>query len=170
MGIGRSNVGKSSLVNMVTNRKSLAYTSKTPGKTQQFNYFAVNDKAERLREVKYGDKLDGEKDLDSFYIVDLPGFGFAKVPEEQRNKWSSFMSEYIQSRKTLSVIFHLADSRHGPTSEDVKIMKKFGEILPKKVNYILVLTKADKNVKGSKNKGGKVSRRVMDSLRNTLKA
>ena len=69
--VGRSNVGKSSLVNMVTNRKSLAYTSKRPGKTQQFNFFAVNDKPGREKEIKYGDEVDGEKDSDSFYLVDL---------------------------------------------------------------------------------------------------
>lgn len=71
--IGRSNVGKSSLVNMVTNRKSLAYTSKRPGKTQQFNYFAVNDKPGKEKEVKYGDYVPGDKDPDSFYMVDVPG-------------------------------------------------------------------------------------------------
>ena len=72
--VGRSNVGKSSLVNMVTNRKSLAYTSKRPGKTQQFNFFAVNDKPGREKEIKYGDEVDGEKDTDSFYLVDLREF------------------------------------------------------------------------------------------------
>eukprot|EP00956_Cyclotella_meneghiniana_P045806 scaffold385551_cov122-Cyclotella_meneghiniana.AAC.1 len=70
--IGRSNVGKSSLVNMITNRKSLAFTSKTPGKTQQFNYFSVNDKPDLERQIRYGDDVGGSKDLDSFYIVDLP--------------------------------------------------------------------------------------------------
>mmetsp|Transcript_16462 Transcript_16462/g.25120 ORF Transcript_16462/g.25120 Transcript_16462/m.25120 type:complete len:583 (+) Transcript_16462:82-1830(+) len=168
--IGRSNVGKSSLVNMITNRKSLAYTSKTPGKTQQFNFFAVNDKPERAREIRYGDDVGGEKDLDSFYIVDLPGFGFAKVPENIRNEWSKLMSDYVQSRKTLKTVFHLIDSRHGSTSEDVKIMKQLGEIMPKNVKYVVVLTKADKNVKGmTKKNEGKVSRDVMESLRETMK-
>jgi GTP-binding protein EngB required for normal cell division len=84
----------------------LAYTSKTPGKTQQFNFFAVNDKPEKEREVRYGDDIKGEKDPDSFYMVDLPGFGFAKVPDKQRQEWAKFMSEYIETRKTLKVIFH----------------------------------------------------------------
>ena len=79
--IGRSNVGKSSLVNMLCNRKALAFTSKRPGKTQQFNYFAVNDKPEIVRELKYGDEVGGKRDEDSFYIVDPPGYGFAKVSE-----------------------------------------------------------------------------------------
>jgi len=170
--IGRSNVGKSSLVNMVTNRKTLAYTSKTPGKTQQFNYFAVNDKPGRIREIRFDDTVEGEKDPDSFYIVDLPGFGFAQVPDKQRQDWSEFMSQYVQTRKTLKVIFHLVDARHGPTSEDVKIMKQLGQILPRKVNYVAVLTKTDKNMKGGtskKKKIGKVTRTVMEALRLRLK-
>jgi GTP-binding protein len=131
----------------------------------------VNDKPDREREIKYGDELQGEKDLDSFYIVDLPGFGYAKVPEKQKQEWSRFMQEYMQSRKTLKVIFHLVDSRHGPASEDARIMKQIGEILPSRVKYVVVLTKADKNVKGStKSNEGKVSRDVMDSLRQTMKA
>lgn len=169
--IGRSNVGKSSLVNMVTNRKSLAYTSKRPGKTQQFNYFAVNDKPGREKEIRYGDTVEGEKDLDSFYIVDLPGFGFAKVPDQQRKEWADFMSEFLAKRRTLKVVFHLVDGRHGPIDEDSTIMKQVGESLPKNVAYVVVLTKADKNVKGpSKKKTGKVSIDVLNSVRETMKA
>lgn len=168
--IGRSNVGKSSLINMATNRKSLAYTSKTPGKTQQFNFFAVNDKPGREKEVKYGDKVEGEPDADSFYLVDLPGFGFAKVPEALRQGWSSFMGEYLAKRKTLKVVFHLIDSRHGPIDEDSNIMKQVKENLPKNVAYVIVLTKSDKNVKGSSKKNlGKVSQKVMDDLREAMK-
>jgi len=153
----------------VTNRKSLAYTSKTPGKTQQFNFFAVNDKPDREKEIKYGDVIVGEKDLDSFNIVDLPGFGFAKVPDHIRRDWSEFMSQYITSRKTLRVLFHLVDARHGPTEEDAKIMKLVGEILPKRVTYVVVLTKADKNVKGSTKNSGKVTQDVMQKVRDTMK-
>lgn len=161
--IGRSNVGKSSLVNMVTNRKSLAYTSKRPGKTQQFNFFAVNDKPGREKEIKYGDELAGEKDKDSFYIVDLPGFGYAKVPNEQRTRWSEFMREYVVHRRTLRVLFHLVDGRIGATDEDSAIMKQIGESMPSRVTYVVVLTKADKN----KNPG-KVPRDVMTGLRETM--
>lgn len=169
--IGRSNVGKSSLVNMITNRKSLAYTSKTPGKTQQFNFFAVNDKPGREKEIKYGDKVVGKKDDDSFYLVDLPGFGFAKVSDEQKQQWSSFMGEYLETRRNLKVVFHLIDSRHGPIDEDSNIMKQVGENLPANVAYVVVLTKADKNVKGSNpknNKAGKVSKDVMNKLREVM--
>lgn len=168
--IGRSNVGKSSLVNMITNRKSLAYTSKRPGKTQQFNFFAVNDKPGREREIKFGDVVPGEKDPDSFYIVDLPGFGFAKVPQKQRQEWADFMAEYISNRKNLRALFHLVDARHGPIDEDMRIMKEVGESLPKRVKYVVLLTKGDKNVKGpSKKNSGRVSREVMEKLRQTMK-
>lgn len=177
--IGRSNVGKSSLINMITNRKSLAYTSKRPGKTQQFNFFAVNDKVGREREIKYGDVVEGEKDEDSFYIVDLPGFGYAKVPEAQRQEWLAFMHEYICNRKTLRCVFHLIDSRHGPTDEDAAIMQQLANDLPNgkdKVSYVVVLTKADKNVKGvassasggNSQKAGKVPRAVMQQLRDVM--
>jgi GTP-binding protein len=168
--IGRSNVGKSSLINMATNRKSLAYTSKTPGKTQQFNFFAVNDKSGREKEIKYGDKVEGERDADSFYLVDLPGFGFAKVPEAQRRGWATFMGEYLANRKSLKVVFHLIDSRHGPIDEDSNIMKQVKENLPKSVAYVIVLTKADKNVKSSNSKKnfGKVSQQVMNDLNEAM--
>jgi len=170
MFIGRSNVGKSSLVNMVTNRKSLAFTSKTPGKTQQFNYFAVNDKPGREKEIKYGDIVEGEKDPDSFYIVDAPGFGYAKVPHAKRKAWLDFTRDYVSTRKTLRVIFHLVDSRHGPTDEDSSIMRQMSDSLPKHVSYVIVLTKADKNVKGtSAQNQGKVSISVLDGLRQTMK-
>lgn len=168
--IGRSNVGKSSLVNMITNRKSLAYTSKRPGKTQQFNFFAVNDKPGREKEVRYGDVLPGEKDPDSFYMVDVPGFGFARVPDKQRKEWSDFLLEYTTKRKTLRVVFHLMDARHGPIDEDENIMQQMGETLPKNVKYVVILTKADKNIKGPSGKNsGKVSRDVLDKVRQTMK-
>lgn len=155
----------------VTNRKSLAFTSKRPGKTQQFNFFAVNDKPGRGKEIKYGDKIDGEKDRDSFNIVDLPGFGFARVPEKQRQQWSEFMHQYLGQRKSLRVVFHLIDARHGPIDEDTTIMKRVSESLPKDVVYVVVLTKADKNVKGAaKTIAGTVSRDVMTSLRTTMRA
>jgi len=160
---------------MVTNRKSLAYTSKRPGKTQQFNFFAINDKPDLEREIKYGDAVGGDKDDDAFYLVDLPGFGYAQVPEYQRQKWLDFMHEYLSSRKNLRVVFHLIDSRHGPTGEDATIMKQISDNLPASsasAKYVVVLTKADKNIKGgaaAKESGGRVSRSVMDALKETMK-
>jgi ribosome biogenesis GTP-binding protein YsxC/EngB len=168
--IGRSNVGKSSLVNMITNRKSLAYTSKRPGKTQQFNFFTVNDIPGREKEFRYGDVIKGDKDPDSFYIADLPGFGFAKVPQKQRDEWAAFMEEYIRTRPNLRVLFHLVDGRHGPIDEDFRIMNLVGKSLPENVQYVVVLTKADKNVKGpSAKNSGKVSRDVIKELREAMK-
>jgi len=150
----------------VTNRKALAYISKRPGKTQQFNFFAVNDKPGREKEVRYGDEVLGEKDPDSFYILDVPGFGFAKVPEKQRQAWSDFLAQYISKRKTLRVVFHLIDGRHGPIAEDTNIMKQIGLIKPKGVKYVIVLTKADKNIKGpNTTDAGKVSKDVLDKVR-----
>jgi GTP-binding protein len=168
--IGRSNVGKSSLVNMVTNRKALAFISKRPGKTQQFNFFAVNDKPDLERQIRYGDIVPGDKDPDSFYIVDLPGFGYAKVPPQQREQWLKFMHQFISERRTLRVVFHLVDSRHGPTAEDGVIMRQIGQDLKSYAKYVIVLTKADKNVKSSSSqKAGKVAETVMTSLRESMK-
>lgn len=163
--IGRSNVGKSSLVNMITNRKSIAFTSKRPGKTQQYNFFAVNDKVDLEREIKYGDVIGGKQDRDSFYIVDLPGFGFAKVPDALRKAWSEFLLQYMMERKTLRVLFHLVDARHGPTVEDTTIMKTVGERLPSSVTYVVVLTKADKIAKG---KSGRVPKSIMEAIRSAM--
>jgi GTP-binding protein len=149
----------------------LAFISKRPGKTQQFNFFSVNDKPGREKEIRYGDVVLGERDPDSFNIVDLPGFGFAKVPEEQRQEWARFMAEFLSKRKTLRVVFHLVDGRHGPIDEDATIMKNVAESLPKNVAYVVVLTKADKNVKlASRKHPGKVSIDVMNSLRETMRA
>jgi ribosome biogenesis GTP-binding protein YsxC/EngB len=124
--IGRSNVGKSSLINMVCNRKALAYASKRPGKTQQLNYFAVNADSDN-----------------SFYIVDMPGVGYAKVPGELRREWEGLFRSYISSRASLRVLFHLVDGRHGPLGEDLAVMELMRDLRPG-ARYVLVLTKADK--------------------------
>uniref|UniRef100_A0A7S1BPM9 EngB-type G domain-containing protein n=1 Tax=Corethron hystrix TaxID=216773 RepID=A0A7S1BPM9_9STRA len=168
--IGRSNVGKSSLVNMITNRKSLAYTSKTPGKTQQYNYFAVNDKPELAREIRFGDTVPGAKDPDAFYLVDLPGFGFAKVPQAQRLAWSDFLARYLRDRPNLRTVFHLVDARHGPVAEDENIMRLAAQELKtrKDVQYVVVLTKADKNVKVAQTDEGRVSKKVMEDVRGAM--
>jgi len=129
----------------VTNRKALAYTSKRPGKTQQFNFFAINDKPGKEKEVKFGDTVSGDKDSDSFYLVDVPGYGFAKVPDAQRKEWINFLSIYLSQRQSLRVIFHLIDSRIGPTDDDARIMD---QIRGTKAKYVIVLTKTDKKSKG----------------------
>ena len=118
--IGRSNVGKSSLLNRLTGRKSLARTSGTPGKTQQFNYYLVGER---------------------FYLVDLPGYGYAKVARTERERWGRFIGRYLQERAPLRVVFHLVDSRHPPTSLDRDIMVWMRE---SPASYVIALTKADK--------------------------
>jgi len=116
--VGRSNVGKSSLINMLAGRPRLARTSRTPGKTQQFNCYRVNKK---------------------FYFVDLPGYGYARVARTQRNRWSRFIQRYLAERVSLRAVLHLIDSRHAPSQQDREMFYLLGH-LPR----IIVLTKADK--------------------------
>ncbi|MBR8702437.1 ribosome biogenesis GTP-binding protein YihA/YsxC [Porphyromonas levii] len=118
--IGRSNVGKSSLINMLTNAKGLAKTSSTPGKTQLINHFLVND---------------------SFYIVDLPGYGYAKVPKGMRSSFKSMIYGYILSREQLVNLFILVDVRHDPMKIDIDFINEMGEA---GVPFSIVFTKADK--------------------------
>ncbi|CAM9202755.1 unnamed protein product [Chrysoparadoxa australica] len=145
--IGRSNVGKSSLINMLTNRKALAYTSKRPGKTQQFNYFAIND--------------HGQDSPGSFYLVDMPGVGYAKVPDAQRKLWMQFFRSYVTGRASLRVLFHLIDGRHGPVGQDHTIMQMMKDV-PTTARYVVVLTKADKTY-------NTVSKSVLQSVIKALK-
>lgn len=118
--IGRSNVGKSSLINMLTRTKNLAKTSGTPGKTQLINHFLIND---------------------TFYIVDLPGYGYAKVSQTQRASWEKMISGYMQERTNLITVFVLIDSRHEPQSLDLEFLRKLGEW---GVPFNMAFTKADK--------------------------
>ncbi len=120
--VGRSNVGKSSLLNALIGRKSMARTSSTPGKTQALNYYLVNGPT-------------------GFYLVDLPGFGYAKVPQKMRAAWQQLIGTYVTQREELRLIFHLIDSRHEPTKLDdelIEIMR--GSDVPR----VVLLTKADK--------------------------
>jgi len=118
---GRSNVGKSSLLNALTNRKTLAKTSNTPGRTQQLNYFNL------------GEKL---------YIVDMPGYGYAKVSKEQRDEWTRLVFDYLRGRPTLRCVFILIDSRHGLKDSDIMLMEMLDEAA---VTYRILLTKTDKS-------------------------
>lgn len=117
---GRSNVGKSSLLNALTNRKTLAKTSNTPGRTQQLNYFNL------------GSKL---------YIVDMPGYGYAKVSKTQRDDWTKLIFDYLRGRPTLRCVFILVDSRHGLKDTDEELMKMLDVAA---VTYRIILTKTDK--------------------------
>lgn len=117
---GRSNVGKSSLINKVTNKRKLARTSNTPGKTQQMNYYKINK---------------------MFYLVDLPGFGFAKVPKKERERWGRDIQHYLKNRESLQLIVHLVDARHDPTSLDEDF---FFWMASNQMPFSVVLTKSDK--------------------------
>lgn len=119
--IGRSNVGKSSLINMLTNQTKLAKTSATPGKTQMINHFLIND---------------------DFYIVDLPGYGFAKVSQSQRASWEKMIEGYLRTRENLMTVFVLIDSRLKPQKLDLEFLAKLGEW---GIPFNMVFTKADKN-------------------------
>ena len=110
--IGRSNVGKSSLVNMVLGRRAIAYTSKTPGKTQQYNYFILNEPAAGQRAA-----------MGTFHVVDMPGLGYAKVPGAERRKWLTFLGQYAAARPQLRLLVHLVDGQVGPMEVDLAIMR-----------------------------------------------
>lgn len=118
--IGRSNVGKSSLINMLTEQKGLAKTSAQPGKTQLINHFLINN---------------------SWYLVDLPGYGYAKVSKGAREDWRKMINYYFQKRENLSCVFVLIDSRHEPLKADLDFINYLGEL---GVPFVLVFTKADK--------------------------
>ncbi|OZU89803.1 YihA family ribosome biogenesis GTP-binding protein [Virgibacillus indicus] len=117
---GRSNVGKSSFINKLINRKNLARTSSKPGKTQTLNFYKINE---------------------AFYFVDVPGYGYAKVSKKEREKWGGMMEEYFQTRETLKAVVLITDVRHEPTRDDIQMydfLKHFD--LP----VIIVATKLDK--------------------------
>ena len=127
--IGRSNVGKSSLINMLCNKKELAKISGTPGKTQLINHFGIESSGV------------GGQAHHKWYIVDLPGYGFAKVSISQRTKWEKMIRDYLRKRKNLVNVFLLIDSRHGPQKIDLAFVDQLGEW---QVPFCLVFTKADK--------------------------
>ena len=118
--LGRSNVGKSSLLNMLLQRKSLARTSNTPGRTQSINFFLVND---------------------SFYFVDLPGYGFAKVSKTMRSEWGTMAEDYLSSRDELALSIQLVDARHKPSALDLQLNEWLSFNGKERV---IVATKSDK--------------------------
>jgi GTP-binding protein len=117
---GRSNVGKSSFINRLVNRKNMARTSSKPGKTQTLNFYKINH---------------------AFYFVDVPGYGYAKVSKKEREKWGTMMEEYFETRSTLRTVLLIMDLRHGPSGDDLQMYDfvKYHE-LP----VIIVATKLDK--------------------------
>jgi len=123
--IGRSNVGKSSLINTLVNQKGLAKTSSTPGKTQLINHFMIND---------------------TWYLVDLPGYGYAKVSKVERAKFEKMIDGYLTNRSNLLCTFVLIDIRHEPQTNDMNFMRMLGE---KGIPFCIVFTKADKEKKAA---------------------
>jgi GTP-binding protein len=118
--LGRSNVGKSSLLNSLLQRKGLARTSNTPGRTQSINYFLIND---------------------DFYFVDLPGYGFAKVSKSMRADWGKMAEEYLSDREELTLCIQLVDSRHKPSQLDLQLHEW---LVFNEKNHVVVATKSDK--------------------------
>lgn len=118
--VGRSNVGKSSFINTIVNRKNFARTSATPGKTQTINFYSVND---------------------SFYLVDAPGYGYATLSKDKQKKFGLMMEDYLENRETLKQVFMLIDFRHKPTADD---MAMYNYLKYYKIPVTIVATKIDK--------------------------
>ncbi len=117
---GRSNVGKSSLINKLLNRKSLARVSQKPGKTATINFYNIDD---------------------TIHFVDLPGYGFARVSKEEKRRWGSMIDTYLKSREQLSQVLLLVDSRHKPTDDDIMMLSFIRQVCPRAV---IIATKFDK--------------------------
>lgn len=136
--IGRSNVGKSSLINMLTGKRELAKVSANPGKTQMINHFEITSSPSPHR---------GEgKEVRCWYLVDLPGYGFAIVSQKQRTGWQKMIDDYIRKRDNLLILFVLVDSRHEPQKKDIDFINRLGEW---QIPFAIVFTKTDKNKPGA---------------------
>jgi GTP-binding protein len=134
---GRSNVGKSSLINTLLNRKGIARTSNTPGRTQEINFFRVNDR---------------------FAFIDLPGYGYAKVPESIRKQWGPMVETYLRVRDTLELVVLILDVRRDPSEEDLQLMDWLSHY---QIPFLVVLTKTDKV---SNNEFTDKRRRIMEKI------
>lgn len=135
--VGRSNVGKSSIINAITNRKKLARVSQTPGKTRLINFFIIND---------------------DFYLVDLPGYGYAKVSKQEKESWGKTIETYLCDREELKRVVLLVDSRHKPTADDIMMhewIKHYG------YDIIVVATKSDKLSNNELAKSRKIIRETL---------
>jgi GTP-binding protein len=137
---GRSNVGKSSLINALMNHGGLARTSNTPGKTQQMNYYKIDEEA---------------------YFVDLPGFGYAQVSKKERERWGRDIRDYLLDRKTLRLILHLVDIRHKPTQLDEEFFYWMGS---NRMPFAVILSKADKLTRNKQNQSKFRLERILDEM------
>lgn len=149
--IGRSNVGKSSLINMLCNNSKLAKTSSAPGKTQLINHFLVESVPNPPEEGRKPRK----EDIETWYLVDLPGYGYAKVSQSARRRWEQMIENYLRHRPNLATVFVLIDSRHEPQKIDLAFIDQLGKW---EVPFCLVFTKADKETQKA------VSQHVKDFL------
>lgn len=136
--VGRSNVGKSSIINALTNRRSLAKVGNTPGKTKLINFFLINN---------------------CFYLVDLPGYGYAKVSKVERQRWGKLMEDYLTGRASLKKVVLLVDSRHKPTEDDVLMLNW---IRYHGYKIVIVATKADKLTKNELRKNEMIIKETLE--------
>jgi GTP-binding protein len=132
--IGRSNVGKSSLINLLCNNTKLAKTSAAPGKTQLINHYTIESATEKSNRKT------------NWYLVDLPGYGYAKRSQQQRKQWSRMIEDYLRKRENLLNIFVLIDARHDPQKIDLEFVDDLGEW---QLPFTIVFTKADKEKPGA---------------------
>ena len=135
--VGRSNVGKSSFINTLVNRKNLARISAIPGKTQTLNFYLIND---------------------NFYLVDVPGYGFAKVSKELKNKFGLIIEDYLKERDNLKRVFMLVDFRHKPTNDDVMM---YDYLKYYNIPVTIIATKCDKITKGNYDKNKKILKETL---------
>jgi GTP-binding protein len=149
--IGRSNVGKSSLINMICDMQQLAKTSGSPGKTQLINHF----------EIESSDTVNSTKKYDKWYLVDLPGYGYAKVSISSRRRWEQMIENYLRKRENLMNVFVLIDARHEPQQIDLEFVNKLGGW---EIPFCLVFTKADKETQKEVSKN---VRSFLDGMRKT---
>jgi GTP-binding protein len=138
--LGRSNVGKSSMINSLLKVKGLARTSNTPGRTQALNFFLINER---------------------FYFVDLPGYGFARVPREVRAQWGQLVTDYLAKRDSLVLSIHIVDSRHEPTTLDLQLREW---LLAEGKPFLTVATKSDKLSQNEAHKNLARARKMLDAV------
>jgi GTP-binding protein len=138
--MGRSNVGKSSMINSMLGVKGLARTSSTPGRTQALNFFQINER---------------------FYFVDLPGYGFARVPRDVRDSWGQLVADYLAKRDSLVLSIHIVDSRHEPTTLDLQLREW---LLANGKPFLTVATKSDKLSHNESQKNLARARKVLDAV------
>jgi GTP-binding protein len=159
--IGRSNVGKSSLINMLCDNHKLAKTSGSPGKTQLINHFDIKSLPDGASQSGSRAASGKPSAAEAWYLVDLPGYGFAKVSQSQRRQWEQMIENYLRKRENLINVFVLIDSRHSPQKLDLDFVNKLGEW---EVPFNLVFTKADKETQKEVSKNVKA---FLDAMRKT---